>query len=33
MYLNVRGLKSKLESFIEKIMEVEPTVFCVTETR
>ena len=32
MYLNIRGLKSKFESFVEKIMEVNPTVFCVTET-
>ena len=33
MYLNIRGLKSKFESFVEKILEVNPTVFCITETR
>ena len=32
MYLNIRGLKSKLESLREKIDEIEPTVICITET-
>ena len=32
MSLNIRGLKSKLDSLMEKLEEVEPTVFCITET-
>ena len=32
MYLNIRGLKSKLESLREKIEEIDPTVICITET-
>ena len=32
MYLNIRGLKSKYESFLEKVTEVEPTLICITET-
>ena len=32
MYLNIRGLKSKFESLLDKIEEVEPTIVCVTET-
>ena len=32
MYQNIRGLKSKLDSLLEKLEEVEPTLFCITET-
>ena len=32
MYQNIRGLKSKLDSLMEKLEEVEPTLFCITET-
>ena len=32
MYLNIRGLKSKFDSLLTKIEEVEPTIFCITET-
>ena len=32
MYLNIRGIKSRLDSLQEKIEEVDPTVFCITET-
>ena len=32
MYLNIRGLKSKFESLLDKIDEVEPTIVCITET-
>ena len=32
MYVNIRGLKSKYESFLTKIQEVEPTIICITET-
>ena len=32
MYLNIRGLKSKIDSLQEKIEEVEPTIICITET-
>ena len=32
MYLNIRGIKSKIDTLMEKIEEVEPTLFCITET-
>ena len=32
MYLNIRGLKSKMESLCEKIEEIQPTIICITET-
>ena len=32
MYVNIRGLKSKYESFLTKVQEVEPTIICITET-
>ena len=31
-YLNIRGIKSKLESLKEKIEEFKPTIICITET-
>ena len=31
MYQNVRGIKSKMESLLDKIDEIEPTIFCITE--
>jgi exonuclease III len=32
MYLNIRGLKSKIDSLLEKVEEVEPAIICITET-
>ena len=32
MYLNIRGMKAKFDSLLEKIDEIEPTVICITET-
>ncbi len=32
MYVNIRGYKSKFESLLEKIEEIEPTIFSITET-
>ena len=32
MYLNIRGIKSKLDSLMEKIEEIEPAIICITET-
>ena len=32
MYVNIRGIKSKHESFLNKVQEVEPTIICITET-
>ena len=32
MCLNIRGLKSKYKSFLEKVLEVQPTLICLTET-
>lgn len=31
-YQNIRGIKSKMESLMEKIEEYSPTVVCITET-
>ena len=32
MYLNIRGIKSKMSSFQSKIEETTPTIMCITET-
>ena len=32
MYQNIRGIKSKLDSLMEKLEELEPTLFCISET-
>ena len=32
MYLNIRGIKSKFDSLLTKIEEIEPTIICLTET-
>ena len=32
MYLNIRGIKSKLRSLINVVEEVQPTMICITET-
>ena len=32
MYLNIRGIKSKIRSLNNIIDEVEPTMVCITET-
>ena len=32
MYLNIRGLKSKFDSLLTKVDEIEPAVICITET-
>ena len=31
-YQNIRGIKSKMESLMEKIEEYEPAILCITET-
>ena len=32
MYLNIRGIKSKLRSLINIVEEIQPTIICITET-
>ena len=32
MYLNIRGIKTKLESLYEKVEEIQPTLICINET-
>ena len=32
MYLNIRGIKSKFDSLLTKVEEVQPAVLCLTET-
>ena len=33
MYMNIRGIKSKYDSLLAEIEEIEPTIICITETR
>ena len=32
MYVNIRGIKTKMESLYEKVQEIQPTLICITET-
>ena len=32
MYHNIRGVKSKFDSLLDKVDEIEPTLLCITET-